>query len=46
MEHHSNLLPWREIARAKVHLADSDEYGRGDVAKLDALLIKLCKQKR
>ena len=46
MEHHSNLLPWREAAKAKVYLAESDVYGRVDVGKLDALLTKLRKQKR
>ena len=46
MEHHSNLLPWREVAKAKVYLAESDEHGRVDLGKLDALLSKLRKQKR
>ena len=46
MEHHSNLLPWREAAKAKVYLAESDVYGRVDVGKLDMLLTKLRKQKR
>ena len=46
MEHHSNLLPWRETAGAKVYLAESDAHGRVDLGKLDALLTKLQRQKR
>lgn len=41
MEHHSNLLPWRDIAAAEVVVAESDEAGRVDIAKLNELLAKL-----
>ena len=41
MEHHSNLLPWRDIPAAEVVVAESDEAGRVDIAKLNELLAKL-----
>ena len=44
MEHHSNLLPWRDIANAEVFVAESDEVGRVDAAKLDELLTELRKR--
>ena len=47
MEHHSNLLPWREAVGAEaVFLAESDEAGSVDVAKLNKLLKELRKTKR
>ena len=44
MEHHSNLLPWRDLANSEVFVAESDAMGRVDVGKLDELLTKLHNQ--
>ena len=46
MEHHSNLLPWRDIPNAEVFVAESDDVGRVDVGKLNELLSKLRKSTR
>ncbi len=40
MEHHSNLLPWRDLG-AEVFMTEEDDLGRVDLVKLDQLLRRL-----
>lgn len=41
MEHHSNLLPWRDIPGAEVIVAEDDRLGRVDIEKLNVTLAGL-----